>query len=282
MIRRCSLLLILAVMLGLLIGCSERIEPTTFAGSSTKADTALKEAQRNLNLAGVKTTFDDPGALSKPADFIPVPSELARVDRQENLNRAIEQLNIVVSELDQEVQSGSSFEPAGSLSDRGIVHFYLGLSYILEAISRLLLSDDPETTFILEYDPNAPTGVWFTYDISQETKTKLDSTTNPLDYPLAFTIKERQAIIDAIDLISDATAKPSSARIQPQASSVNGPPYIHSAIWHFIQAINLLGEYNPELRQSLQDFNDQIDKFESLLQTKAKSWGFSYTKASWR
>jgi hypothetical protein len=103
-----------------------------------------------------------------------------------------------------------------------------------------------------------------------------------LDYPLAFTIKERQAIIDAIDLISDATAKPSSARIQPQASSVNGPPYIHSAIWHFIQAINLLGEYNPELRQSLQDFNDQIDKFESLLQTKAKSWGFSYTKASWR
>jgi len=277
MIYKLSLLLIFILILGLSVGCSDREEPETNIGSTAKADEALKQAKTYLNSAGVETSFGDPSMLTRPEDFIPQPNELASKDKQENLQKAIEQLNIVLSEIEQGASLAPSLAPIGSLSDRGIVHFYLGLAYILEAISRLLISDDPDTTFILTYDPNANMGEWFTYGISSKTKAKLDAIKNPMEYPTAFTEKERQAIIDAVDLISNALVKPASASILPQTSSVEGSPYIHSAIWHFEQAVLLLSEYSPDLKKALQDFNKEIERFEEILQENAIMWGFTYT-----
>jgi len=282
MIRIFSLLLIFALMLGLLSGCSEREEAETYSGFSPAADAALKQAESYLKLAGVKTSFDDPGELAKPEDLIPTPNEIASKEKQEYIQKSIEQLNIVISEIEQEAALAPSLAPIGSLSDRGIVHFYLGIAYVLDAISRLLTSDDPATTFILTYDPDAEMSEWFKYGISLETQAKLATVSSPLDYPLVFTLKERQAIIDAVDLIGDAVVKPASASILPQTSSVNGPPYLHSAMWHFEKAVFLLSEYSPDLKEPLEEFNDEVKEFESLLQKNAESWGFTYTSALWR
>lgn len=279
MMRNLYPLLILVLLLGLLSGCSEREDAEDYSGSSATANAALEKAENYLDLAGVKTSFEDPGELSKPEDLVPQPNELASLEKQENLKKAIDQLNIVITELDKEASLAPSAAPIGSLSDRGVVHFYLGLAYVLEAISRLLTSDDPETTFILTYDPNAAMGEWFTYGISKTTKAKLDAVKNPLDYPLVFTEKERQAIIDAVDLISNGIVRPLSPSIQPQSSSVDGPPYIHSAIWHFYNAIDLLSEYAPDLEEPLREFYDQISVFESILHDNAETWGFTYTSA---
>jgi len=282
MIRSFSLMLIFAVVLSLLSGCSEREEPETYNGSTPEADAALKQAESYLKLAGLKISFDDPGELAKPEDLIPKPNEIASKEKQEYIQKAIEQLNIVVSEIEQEAALAPALAPIGSLSDRGIAHFYLGLAYILDAISRLLTSDDPATTFVLTYDPDAEMGEWFKYGITLETQAKLDAVKNPLDYPLVFTLKDRQAIIDAIDLIGDAAVKPASASIQPQTSSVNGPPYLHSAIWHFEKAVFLLSEYAPDLKEPLQEFIDEVDNFESILHENAERWGFTYSSAPGR
>ncbi|MDQ1328623.1 MAG: hypothetical protein QG641_1908, partial [Candidatus Poribacteria bacterium] len=186
---------------------------------------------------------------------------------------------IVLSELEQEAKLAP---PIGSISDQAMVHFYLGLAYVLDAISRLLISDDPNTTFIIEYDPKASTSDWFKFDISKEVKAKLDATKNPLEYPLAFTVKERLALIDAVDLVNDAAVRPAGKNIQPQSSSVNGPPYLNSAIWHFEKAIGLFAQYDPDLQDALKEFNIQIDKFESMLQQDSERWGFTYTSSPGR
>ncbi|MEK7399876.1 MAG: hypothetical protein AAB116_23280 [Candidatus Poribacteria bacterium] len=276
MTRVLSLLIVLVMSSILLMGCAERDEDATNTGSTPKADAALKEAEKNLKEVGVIVSFDDPGELAHPENLVPKPSDVASPEKQKKIENAITQLNIVISEIEQEAKMAP---PIGSLSDRGLAHFYLGVAYLLDAISRLLISDDPNVDFIIEYNPDASFGNWFTYGISNELKAKLDATKNPLDYPLAFTEKERQAIIDAVDLISNAVAKPKSPKIQPQSSTVNGPPYLQSAIWHFKLAAKLMGEYNAELRDALQDFNDQVDSFESLLQQNAESWGFTYTSS---
>jgi hypothetical protein len=279
MSRILSLLLVSLMILAFLSGCSEREETATNSGSTLKADTALKSAEQNLKSAGVPISFDDPSQLAKPEELVPDPKILGTVEKQKNLQEAITQLNIVLSELEQEAKLAP---PIGSVSDLGMVHFYLGLAYVLDAISRLLISDDPNTTFIIEYDPKASTGDWFKYDISKEVKAKLDATKNPLEYPLAFTVKERQALIDAVDLVNDAAVRPADKNIQPQSSSVNGPPYLNSALWHFEKAIELFAQYDPDLQDALEEFNIQIDKFESMLQQDSERWGFTYTSSPGR
>lgn len=279
MIRIWSLLLVSVMMLAIFSGCSERDESATASGSTPKADSALNEAEKNLKAAGIPISFEDPGELAHPEDLVPALIELENIEKQKNLEEAINQLNTVVSELEQEAKLAP---PIGSISDRGMVHFYLGLAYVLDAISRLLLSDDPSTTFIIEYNPDAPDGVWFKFDVSKEVHAKLDATKNPLEYPLAFTVKERQAIIDAIDLINDAAVKPADKNIQPQSSSVNGAPYLHSALWHFEKAISLFSQYAPEYHDAIEEFNTQIDKLESLLQEDSIRWGFTYTSSPGR
>ena len=278
MSRILSLLLVSLIVFAFLSGCSEREETTTNSGSTLKADTALKSAEQNLKSAGVPISFDDPGQLAKPEELVPDPKILGTVEKQKNLQEAITQLNIVLSELEQEAKLAP---PIGSVSDLGMVHFYLGLAYVLDAISRLLISDDPNTTFIIEYDPKASSD-WFKFDISKEVKAKLDATKNPLEYPLAFTVKERQAIIDAIDLVNDAVVRPTDKNIPPQSSSVNGPPYLNSAIWHFEKAIDFFGQYAPNYRDAIDKFNVQIGKFESMLQNDSEKWGFTYTSSPGR
>jgi len=275
MTRILSLSVMLLILFSL-IGCADREEDTTAIGSTPKADSALKEAEKNLKEVGVIVSFNDLGELAHPENLLPKPEDIASQEKQKKIANAITQLNIVISEIEQEAKMAP---PIGSVSDRGIVHFYLGLAYLLDAISRLLLSDDPKTTFIIEYNPNANSGEWFTYGISNEVKAKLDSTKNPLEYPTAFTEKERQAIIDALDLISNAVVKPKLQNIKPQSSTVDGPPYLHSAMWHFKKSVGLLSDYNAELRDALKDFNDQIDKFELIIKQNAESWGFSYTSS---
>ena len=278
MSRILSLLLVSLIVFAFLSGCSEREETTTNPGSTLKADTALKSAEQNLKSAGIPISFDDPGQLAKPEELVPELKSLGTVEKQKNLEEAINQLNTVLSELEQEAKLAP---PIGSVSDLGMVHFYLGLAYVLDAISRLLLSDDPNTTFIIEYDPKASSD-WFKLDISKEVKAKLDATKNPLEYPLAFTVKERQAIIDAVDLVNDAVVRPTDKNIPPQSSSVNGPPYVNSALWHFEKAIGLFAQYDPDLQDALEEFNIQIDKFESMLQQDSEKWGFTYTSSPGR
>ncbi len=286
MIHKSDILIFFTLLIFIFMGCAEREDDSVFPGSTEKADSALRIAEDNLIAVGVKMSFDDPGELTQPEKFIPKLSDLASQDKQKKLESVIEQLNIVISELEQQKLAPSvthsSYQKIGSISDMALAHFYIGIAYLLDAISRLLLSDDMAETFILDYNPYADYGNWFTFDISKEVKAKLDATKNPLDYPLAFTEKERQEIINAIKLISGASVKPSSPNISPQSPSVKDPPYKHSAIWHFEKSVSLFSQYNPEIKKALDDFNEQIDRFESMLQKDSSQWGFIYTKAEWR
>lgn len=281
-----NIVVLLTISILVFSGCAEREEETVSPGSTEQADSALRKAEDNLIAVGVKMSFEDPGELTQPEKFIPKLIDLASQDKQKKLEEAIGQLNIVISELERKKPAPSAFEyyydTIGSTSDMALLNFYIGVAYLLDAISRLLISDDPNETFILDFNPDTTYGNWFTFDISKEVKEKLDNTKNPLDYPLAFTEKERQEIINAIKLISDALVKPSSPNIQPQSPSVKDPPYKNSAIWHFEKSISLFSQYNPEIKKSLDDFNKQIKEFESMLQKDSNKWGFTYTKASWR
>jgi hypothetical protein len=279
MIRKNTVLLvsILSSILLLSFGCSEREESTVAPGSTLKADIALKEAEAKLEAAGVSLSFDEPGELVHPEDLLPDPVDLSDLEKQSNFEQAIEQLNIVLAEIEREVDAA----PLGSISDRALVHLHLGFSYLFEAVSRLLISDDPEETFIMERNPGAASGGLYTFGISPITQAKLDATEDSLDYPLAFTVKERQAIIDAADLIDDAIVKPKAPDIQPQFSSVDRPPYTGgSTVWHFEKACSLFGEYgsDEQIKEALEDFNERLEELRSKLQEKSESWGFIYTR----
>jgi len=63
---------------------------------------------------------------------------------------------------------------------------------------------------------------------------------------------------------------------------VNGPPYLNSAIWHFEKALDFFGQYAPNYRDAIDEFNVQIGKFESILQNDSEKWGFTYTSSPGR
>ena len=156
--------LIIFVALLLSFGCSEREEPTVAQGSTLKADNALKEVEAKLEAVGISLSFDEPGELMHPEDLIPNPDDLKGADKQKSFEESIEQLNMALAELEQEGQS----DPLGSISDRALVHLHLGFLYVLDAVSRLLNSDDPVETFIMKSGTDASPDQWYTFDVSPE------------------------------------------------------------------------------------------------------------------
>ena len=153
------------------------------------------------------------------------------------------------------------------------MHLHLGLSYIFDGISRLLIADEASQTFIVELTEDE----LYTFNVSPNIKAKLDAARKPEDSLLTFTTDEREAIMDFAYLLDGAVVRPSISNIQPQSSSVNRPPYSRYAIWHFQKAVSLFSQYDSEIQKSLRDFNSLIDKLRSVIQEKCLSWGFTYT-----
>ncbi len=263
-------LIVLSVLL-FVSGCSERDELTVAPCSTEDADNALWEAEAKLAAADVSFSLDEPGDLLTPEELIPSPGELGDAKKQANFEEAIAKLNTALTELERQGESCV----LSSISDRALLHLQLGFIYSFDAISRLLLSDDPEETFIVEFSTDSD-NFWYNLDVSPAIYAALDATKDPLEYPLVFTVKERQAIIDAADLIDDAAVKPREPNIQPQFSSVDRQPYTGSAIWHFQKAANLFEQYNPEMANTAEEFNKTFDKMKVMLQMNAEKWGFIY------
>lgn len=262
--------------LSFLFGCSEREEPIVAPCSTPEADATLKEAVARLEAADVSFSLDEIGDLTNLQDLIPPPEDLADAAKQANFEKAIAQLNITLSELER--QGGSCVQ--SSISDRALVHLHLGFIYYLDAMSRLLISDDPEETFIIEPVNDDPDNPLRTFDVSQPVHDVLDATEDPREYPLAFTVKERQAITDVADLIDDAVVKPLEPNIQPQHSSVDRQPYTGSAIGHLQKAASLFGQYNPELTDTVEEINEWLEEARAALQESAEEWGLTYIPSS--
>jgi len=267
-------LIILLVMLPL-SGCfdEDNDDEDVAPGSTIEAEIALEEAEEKLEAAGLGLSFEEPGDLVHIEDLLPTTDDLKDAANQARFEESIEALNTVLSELEQETADGY----LGSISDRALVHLYLGLVYLFDAVSRMLLSDDPAEDFIIELNPGDSEKPLYSIGVSAEVQAELDATEDALDYPLAFTHKERQAIIDAVDLIDDAIAKPVAPDIQPRRSSVDRAPYYHYAIWHFQRAASLFNEYAPEIAIALDDFNTYVENMRAKIQSKSEYWGFTYT-----
>jgi len=264
---------IILCVLFLFSGCAEDEEPDDVArGSTADAEAALKVAEEKLEAAGISMSFDEPGELVHLEDLLPTTEDLEGPENQSRFEDAIGALNTVLAELEQETEDGY----LGSTSDRALVHLYLGFSYLFDAISRLLISDDPAETFIIELNPGG-LGPLYNFGVSPIVQAELDATENSQDYPRAFTHKERQAIIDAADLIDDAIVKPIAPDIQPRLSSVDRPPYSRHSIWHFEKAAVLFNEYSPEIGLSLEKFNQNLENMRTKIQSRAEDWGFTYT-----
>ena len=264
---------IILCVLFLFPGCAEDEDPEDVAsGSTSDAEEALKVAEQKLEAAGISMSFDEPGELVHLEDLLPTTEDLEGAENQSRFEDAISALNIVLAELEQETEDGY----LGSISDRALVNLYLGFSYLFDAISRLLISDDPAETFIIELNPGS-SGSLYNFGVSPVVLAELDAMDNSLDYPRAFTRKERQAIIDAANLIDDAIVKPIATDIQPRLSSVDKPPYSRYSIWHFEKAAVLFNEYSPEIGLSLESFNQNLENMRAKIQSRAEEWGFTYT-----
>lgn len=252
-------------------GCRDRDELKTLRCSTPKAEAALKEAEAMLKAAGVPLNFDDPGMANHPERLMPEPENLRDPDKQRNFELAIEQMNVVFEELEREFQLDNSC----SVSDMALLHLHLGLVYIFDGVSRLLISDGPPQTFVIKRGNFLEE--LYTFDVTPDTKAKLDNARQPEEFLNAFTEKERQGIMDLLDLLDDAVITLSVPNMQPRNSSVNRHPYSRYAIWHFRKAASLFGQYDPKIQKSLEDFNGMVDEMRARIQEKTESWGFIYT-----
>jgi hypothetical protein len=268
-----NIILILFSVFVILTGCRDREEQLVVRCSTPKAEEALKQAEASLREAGTPLSFTDPGQAMHPEDFLPDPEAIRYPEKQNNFEATIGQLNIALEELDRESQIDTSC----SVSDRALLHLHLGLAYIFDAVSRILISDEAPPTFVIKRNSNPSQGEIYTFDVSPEIKAKLDNASSPEEYLSVFTEKERQGIMDFVDLIDDAVLTPTVPNIQPRSSSVNRPPYARYAIWHLQKAVSLFGQYDPEIQKSLNDFNKLVDEMRAKVQEKSESWGFIYT-----
>jgi hypothetical protein len=53
-------------------------------------------------------------------------------------------------------------------------------------------------------------------------------------------------------------------------------------MWHFEKAAELFGDYKPDIRDALEEFNESIEELRAWLQDGAEGWGFTYTLPPWR
>ena len=303
------LILLTASMLILSIGCAERERKETGAsGSNPEADAALAKAEEAMENAGIGISFEKLQGLETLSDLttiLPDPLDLELLEdplELEQLERSIEDATLSMYDALDALGAGVSGTPAapmqaieqiGSDTDLAMIHLHLAYLYIYDVLVRLVkVRKDPvtgEKMYTISFPSEEELDIEniekiyqfeFTDELEQNLKTQGAA---------AFTIAQRQEIINALYLLLGAKAKltvdgitqtldkPRCGDVFPDCG-VDTDIFPKNALYHFTEALNYVKNLAPEIEEGLKDFSEIISEEGSfayqMLDQAEVEWGF--------
>ena len=310
-----SPIIILIVMLASFqLGCSDRddiAEVQEPDATLQQASVALNRAEAAMEKAGVDINFSDVGSLANLSAILPNPLELGLLEDQTLLQQGIGALYEVLDAVGENVpiaQAPANPAQEGfkiSAPDLALVHVHLGYLYVLEAVRILTregwgkdgVPDTADDLFRITFPENPElenlTEV-YQFELTERGQAKFDEIENnpgsrPEDYLKEFRASERQAIIDALMLLTGAKVKVSAF---PDVNDADGQPITEQraqvdraicrqdALFHLERALDKAEEIAPDLADEFDEFNEIIaEAFAEDFLDQTLQWGFEIENA---
>ncbi|RKY01205.1 hypothetical protein DRP77_10160 [Candidatus Poribacteria bacterium] len=276
----------LLIALILLMGCASREREEGVApGSTSKADEAVAKAEAIMASAGIALSFDELGSVSDLNEMLPDPLEIAQLEKSV-IEESVASLYEALDELGDVTVPASpapALEVRPSKSDLAMLHLHLAYLYVLEAVRRLMLVRGDMYTISFPEEPVTETLEVYRFELSPEAEERFkrleeDPTTTPYDYLKQFTIAQRQAILDALVLLTGVEiyieANPALG-IPAQRPQVDRSIFRRDALYHLEKALGYAVGIAPALEEAFQEFKRTVqENFSYKLLEDARRWGF--------
>ena len=270
-----------------LFGCATRErEEITAPGSTPKADEAVMAAERMMESAGISISFDELGSVADLNKILPDPVLIAQLEKS-TVEQSISSLYEALDELG-DVTIPTEMAPVVreevSRSDLAMLHLHIAYLYVLEAVRRLMLvRGDMYTISFPEEVETEEIGI-YQFELSPQAEARFkqleaDPTATPYDYLREFSEDQRQAILDALVLLTGVEvyieANPSEG-IVAQKPNVDRTIFRRDALYHLEKALGYAVRIAPALQDAFVEFKRTVEEqFSYKLLEDVRKWGFT-------
>jgi hypothetical protein len=277
-----------AMLLLPFFGCApdrER-EEMVAPGSTSRADEAVMRAEQLMELAGIAISFEELGSVADLREILPDPLEIAELEKNV-IEESVASLYDALDEL------GDVTLPAGlapvlaqgevSKSDLAMLHLHLAYLYVLEAIRRLMLVRGDMYTISFPEEVETEEIEVYQFELSPEAEARFekldaDPTATPYDYLREFDEDQRQAVLDALVLLTGVEiyieANPAEGIIA-QKPNVDRNIFRRDALYHLEKALGYAVRIAPAFQDAFHEFKRTVEEeFSYKLLEDAREWGF--------
>ena len=294
-----------------LAGCSnrdERSESHASVLSLQEADAALNRAEAAMQRAGIDLQLSDIGTLGHLTTILPSPQQLGALEDQAVIQDPIRAMYEVLDAIGQPQVARAPANPAQidpeiSKSDLVLVHIHLAYLYVLDAVRIVTITGwgedgEPNTSddfcrisfpqeSALE-DVKAVEEI-YVFELTERIQAifdtiEADPNSRPEDYLQLFSESQRQAILDALQLLLGAEVEISAfpnligsdgKPITEQINSVDREICRQDALFHLQAALDIGRDIAPDFEEAIDEFNEIIiDAFAEDFLDQILEWGF--------
>ncbi|MCD6508023.1 hypothetical protein J7M22_15555 [Candidatus Poribacteria bacterium] len=290
MSRRWFISLVVFTLSLSLFGCATRErEEITAPGSTPKADEAVMRAEQMMESAGISISFDELGSVADLKEILPEPILIAQLEKS-TVEQSVSSLYEALDELgDVTTPAGMAPSVSGevSRSDLAMLHLHIAYLYVLEAVRRLMIVRDNMYTISFPKEVETENMEIYQFELSPQAEARFkqldaDPTATPYDYLKEFNEDQRQAILDALVLLTGVEvyieANPSEG-IVAQKPDVDRTIFRRDALYHLEKALGYAVKIAPALQDAFVEFKRTVEEqFSYKLLEDARKWGFTVNK----
>lgn len=254
------------------LGCADRdADDGDLTDDEKTANDAIRKAEAAMEDIGVEMAFDDLSNLENVRSQLPDPQELQKPATRDKLAEASSAFYVALDAYDVELPPETLVPTAPqaklatlSESDQALVHLYLGYLTSLDALARLAAAGGDLYEISYPNDLNSGEIYKFEFLVS------IDGM-SPQEVLALFNAEQRQAVLDALDLLAGAVIA-----AEGQISQVDHDVYRRSVFFHLERVSELARNLSPEIQAALADFEESITTHllvEILTEVETR-WGF--------
>ena len=290
--RYCLLCLLI---IGFLWGCADpdqRVERPTFGdddGREAKAQAAFLKAQAAIDQTGIGINLSELSDLGNLESILASPEQLEALP-ETAIQDAIGAMYSVLDASGEQIPSAEGISllasPARatestdsilSETDQILMHINLAYFYISDAIR--LLQTEKGDLFEVGFEDGQ-----YDFYLTPQAEQKFKNLQSE-EYIRQFSAEQRQAVIDAVVLLTSAKIKVleqpgvpdiDGKLIQDQVLSIDRKISRQDVLFHLDRGLQMAKELAPDLEKSINELNKNVaDVFTEEMLDKVAEWGFS-------
>lgn len=285
------------LVIGFLWGCADpdqRVDRPTFGdddGREAKAQAAFLKAQAAIDLTGIGIDLSELSDLGNLESILASPAQLEALP-ETAIQDAIGAMYSVLDASGEQIPSAEGLallaSPARatgstdsilSETDQILMHINLAYFYISDAVR--LLQTEKGDLFEVGFEDGQ-----YDFHLTPAAEQKFKNLQSE-EYIRQFSAEQRQAVIDAVVLLTSAKIKVleqpgvkdiNDKLIQDQVLSIDRKVSRQDALFHLDRGLQMATELAPDLAKSINELNKNVaDVFTEKMLDKVTEWGFTIT-----